>query len=52
MLDEIIPVLKNFRDKIYHLFPYRQDAAMDFVDSLSSKLWLIAAGERRKLVSL
>jgi hypothetical protein len=36
MLDEIIPVLKNFRDKIYQLFPSRQDAAMDLVDSLSS----------------
>lgn len=36
MLDEIIPVLKNFRDKIYQLFPSRQDAAMDLVDALSS----------------
>ncbi len=40
MLDEIIPVLKNFRDKIYHkiyqLFPSGQDAAMDLVDSSSS----------------
>lgn len=36
MLDGIIPVLKNFRDKIYRLFPSRQDAAMDLVDALSS----------------
>lgn len=36
MLDEIVPVLKRFRDKIYHFFPSRQDASMDLVDSLSS----------------
>ena len=36
MLEEIIPVLKNFRDKIYRFFPSRQDAAMELVDALSS----------------
>ena len=29
MLEEIVPVLKNFRDKIYRFFPSRQDAAKD-----------------------
>lgn len=36
MLDEIVPVFKNFRDKIYRFFPSRRDAAMELVDSLSS----------------
>lgn len=36
MLEEIVPVLKNFRDKIYRFFPSRTDAAMELVDSLSS----------------
>lgn len=36
MLEEIVPVLKNFRDKIYRFFPSRQDAAMELVDALSS----------------
>jgi len=36
MLDEIVPVLKNFRDQIYQFFPSRQDAAMELVDALSS----------------
>ena len=36
MLDEIVPVLKKFRDKIYQFFPSRQDASMELVDALSS----------------
>jgi hypothetical protein len=36
MLDEIVNVLKNFRDKIYNYFPSRRDAAMELVDALSS----------------
>ena len=32
MLEEIVPVLKNFRDKMYHFFPSRNDASMDLVD--------------------
>ena len=36
MLEEIVPVLKNFRDRIYRFFPSRQDAAMELVDALSS----------------
>ena len=36
MLKEIVPVLKNFRDKIYRFFPSRRDAAMELVDALSS----------------
>lgn len=36
MLDTILPVLKNFREKIYRFFPSRRDAAMELVDALSS----------------
>lgn len=36
MREEIVPVLKNLRDKIYHFFPSRNDAAMELVDALSS----------------
>jgi len=36
MLEEILPLLKNFRDRIYHFFPSRRDAAMELVDALSS----------------
>jgi len=36
MLEEIVPVLKNFRDSIYRFFPSRRDAAMELVDALSS----------------
>jgi len=36
MLEEIVPSLKKFRDRIYQLFPSRQDAAMELLDSLSS----------------
>ena len=36
MLEEIVPILKHFRDKIYQCFPSRRDAAMDLVDALSS----------------
>jgi hypothetical protein len=36
MLEEIVPVLKNFRDKIYRFFPSRRDATMELVDALSS----------------
>jgi hypothetical protein len=36
MLEEIVPVLKNFRDRIYQFFPSRRDAAMELVDALSS----------------
>jgi hypothetical protein len=36
MLEEIVPVLKIFRDKIYRFFPSRNDAAMELVDALSS----------------
>ena len=36
MPEEIVNSLKKFRDKIYHFFHHRQDAAMDLLDSLSS----------------
>jgi hypothetical protein len=36
MLEEIVPNLKKFRDRIYRFFPLRRDAAMDLVDALSS----------------
>ena len=36
MLEEILPMFKHFRDRVYHFFPSRRDAAMDLVDSLSS----------------
>jgi len=36
MLNEIIPVLKKFRDKMYQFFPSRRDASMELVDALSS----------------
>lgn len=36
MLEEIVPALKKFRDRIYRFFPSRQDAAMELVDALSS----------------
>ena len=36
MLEEIVPILKNFRDRIYHFFPSRRDAAMELIDALSS----------------
>ena len=36
MLEEIVPVLKKFRDRIYRFFPSRRDAAMELVDALSS----------------
>ncbi len=34
MLEEIVPVLKSFRDRIYQFFPSRRDAAMELVDAL------------------
>jgi hypothetical protein len=36
MLKEIVPVLNNFRDRVYRFFPSRRDAAMELVDALSS----------------
>lgn len=36
MLEEIVPGLKNFRDRLYRFFPSRRDAAMELVDALSS----------------
>ena len=36
MLEEIVPFLKSFRDRIYRFFPSRRDAAMELVDALSS----------------
>lgn len=36
MLDDIVNRIKQFREKIYHLFPCRRDAAMELVDSLAS----------------
>ena len=36
MLEEIVPIFKNFRDRIYQFFPSRRDAAMELVDALSS----------------
>src|SRR5688572_26950488 len=36
MLEEIVPIFKNFRDSVYRFFPSRRDAAMELVDSLSS----------------
>ena len=36
MLEEILPIFKNFRERIYRFFPSRRDAAMELVDALSS----------------
>ena len=36
MLEPIINKFKNFRDKIYHFFQFRRDAAFELIDSLSS----------------
>jgi len=36
MPSEIVPNLKNFRDKIYHFFTHRKDAALNLLDALSS----------------
>lgn len=36
MLEEIVLILKNFRDRIYCFFPSRRDAAMELIDALSS----------------
>ncbi len=36
MLEEIVPVLKHFRDRLYRFFPSRRDAAMELVDALAS----------------
>ena len=36
MLEEIVPIFKNFRDRIYRFFPSRRDAAQELVDALSS----------------
>jgi hypothetical protein len=36
MLEEIVPIFKNFRDRVYRFFPSRRDAAMELVDALSS----------------
>ncbi|MDA9272077.1 transposase [bacterium] len=36
MLEEIVPIFKNFRDRIYRFFSSRRDAAMELVDALSS----------------
>lgn len=36
MLEEIVPIFKNFRDSVYRFFPSRRDAAMELVDALSS----------------
>lgn len=36
MLPNIVSGLKNFRENIYNFFEYRQDAAMELVDALSS----------------
>lgn len=36
MPNEIINVFKSFREKIYHFFSLRRDAAFELVDSLSS----------------
>jgi hypothetical protein len=38
MLEEIVPVLKKFRDKIYNFFPLRRDATIELVDALSSNI--------------
>ena len=36
MLEEIVPILKNFRDRIYRFFPARRDAAIELIDALAS----------------
>lgn len=36
MLDAIVNRVKQIREKIYHFFPCRRDAAMELVDSLAS----------------
>lgn len=36
MLEEIVPVLKHFRDRLYRFFPSRRDVAMELVDALAS----------------
>jgi hypothetical protein len=36
MLDAIVNRVKQFREKIYHFFPCRRDAAMELIDSLAS----------------
>ena len=36
MLEEIVPILKNFRDRVYRFFPSRRDATMELIDALSS----------------
>lgn len=36
MLDTIVDRVKEFREKIYHFFRFRRDAAMELVDSLAS----------------
>ncbi len=36
MPDDMIPVLKTFREKIYPFFSARQDATMELIDALSS----------------
>ena len=36
MLEEIVPIFKNFRDSVYRFFSSRRDAAMELVDALSS----------------
>jgi len=35
--EEIVTNLKTFRDKIYHFFTHRKNAALDLLDALSSK---------------
>lgn len=36
MLEPIVNAFKDFRDKIYHFFSLRRDAAFELIDSLSS----------------
>ena len=36
MLQGIVNTFKDFRDKIYHFFQYRRDAAFELIDALSN----------------
>lgn len=38
MPEGIVKTFKNFRDKIYHFFQFRRDAAFELIDALSSNM--------------
>src|SRR3989338_1592525 len=37
MIDTIVKVFQNFRNRLFSLFPYRADATMDFIDALAGE---------------